>query len=75
MSCAPIKMGAGASAAHAAPAPAPALDEAPAPQPDDDWSWRRLELGRFTVSGVDVVGCGAHCVVRKDDTGTVAVKY
>ncbi len=68
-------MGAGASAAHAAPAPAPVLDEAPAPQPDDDWSWRRLELGRFTVRGVDVVGCGAHCVVRKDETGTVAVKY
>ena len=52
--------------------------EAPAPplkNEDDDWSWRRLELGRFTVRGVDVVGCGAHCVVRKDDTGTVAVKY
>ena len=42
---------------------------------DDDWSWRRLELGRFTVRGVDVVGCGAHCVVRKDEPGTVAVKY
>jgi len=42
---------------------------------DDDWSWRRLELGRFTVRGVDVVGCGAHCVVRKDETATVAVKY
>ena len=53
------------------------VDEAPAPMKneDDDWSWRRLELGRFTVRGVDVVGCGAHCVVRKDETGTVAVKY
>ena len=52
----------------AAPAPAPlAVQEAPAPMKneDDDWSWRRLELGRFTVRGVDVVGCGADCVVRK----------
>ena len=72
-------MGAAASIEGAAPAPAPlAVDEAPAPplkNEDDDWSWRRLELGRFTVRGVDVVGCGAHCVVRKDETGTVAVKY
>ena len=71
-------MGAAASIEGAAPAPAPLEGEAPAPpmkNEDDDWSWRRLELGRFTVSGVDVVGCGAHCVVRKDDTGTVAVKY
>ena len=71
-------MGAAASIEGAAPAPAPLeVDEAPAPMKneDDDWSWRRLELGRFTVRGVDVVGCGAHCVVRKDETGTVAVKY
>ena len=71
-------MGAAASIEGAAPAPAPLVGEAPAPplkNEDDDWSWRRLELGRFTVRGVDVVGCGAHCVVRKDETGTVAVKY
>ena len=71
-------MGAAASFEGAAPAPAPlVVQEAPAPMKneDDDWSWRRLELGRFTVRGVDVVGCGAHCVVRKDETGTVAVKY
>ena len=71
-------MGAAASIEGAAPAPAPLADEAPAPplkNEDDDWSWRRLELGRFTVRGVDVVGCGAHCVVRKDETATVAVKY
>ena len=71
-------MGAAASIEGAAPAPAPLEGEAPAPplkNEDDDWSWRRLELGRFTVRGVDVVGCGAHCVVRKDETGTVAVKY
>ena len=72
-------MGAAASIEGAAPAPAPlVVDEAPVPplkNEDDDWSWRRLELGRFTVRGVDVVGCGAHCVVRKDETGTVAVKY
>ena len=71
-------MGAAASAHQgaAAPAPAPFVDEAPAPlSEDDDWSWRRLELGRFTVNGVDVVGCGAHCVVRKDVNSTVAVKY
>ena len=71
-------MGAAAPIEGAAPAPAPLEGEAPAPplkNEDDDWSWRRLELGRFTVRGVDVVGCGAHCVVRKDETGTVAVKY
>ena len=71
-------MGAAASIEGAAPAPAPlVVQEAPAPMKneDDDWSWRRLELGRFTVRGVDVVGCGAHCVVRKDEAGTVAVKY
>ena len=72
-------MGAAASFEGAAPAPAPlVVDEAPVPplkNEDADWSWRRLELGRFTVRGVDVVGCGAHCVVRKDETGTVAVKY
>ena len=47
---------------------------------EEDWSWTRLELGRFRVVGVDVVGVGAHCVVRRgvdesDEAGrSVAVK-
>ena len=60
-------MGAASSVAAPAPAaqaPASAVLEAPAPADDEDWSWRRRELGRFDVSGVDVVGVGAHCVVR-----------
>ena len=71
-------MGAAASiegSAGASPPGGPRGARAALKNEDDDWSWRRLELGRFTVRGVDVVGCGAHCVVRKDEAGTVAVKY
>lgn len=59
---------AAASAFAEAPAPAPVVAEAEAPvapHAEDDWSWRRVELGKWAVSGVDVVGVGAHCVVRR----------
>ena len=63
----------GAASSITAPAPAPggngasadATPEAPAPAEDEDWSWRRVELGRYDVAGVDVLGVGAHCVVRR----------
>ena len=69
-------MGTAASTAYLAPAPAPDVQEAPAPRQDEDWSWRRVELGRFDVLGVDVLGVGAHCVVRRGVEGdrVVAVK-
>ena len=62
-----------AAPAAAAGLAAPEAAAAPSSCGEEDWSWQRVELGRYSVKGVDVLGVGAHCVVRRGvDTTTGA---